>query len=49
MLGIPLGMLTWTVEVRSLWIARSVDISVNAATVELSYLAKQYLKLDTEE
>lgn len=36
-------------EVHSSWVARSVDISVDAATEELSYLAKQYLKLETED
>jgi hypothetical protein len=36
-------------EVHSSWVARSVDISGDAATEELSYLAKQYLKLETEE
>ncbi|KAF3011042.1 hypothetical protein E8E13_011043 [Curvularia kusanoi] len=36
-------------EVHSSWVARSVDISENTATEELSYLAKQYLTLETDE
>lgn len=36
-------------EVHSSWVARCVDISENTATEELSYLAKQYLTLETEK
>lgn len=35
-------------EVHSSWVARCVDISEDTATEELSYLAKQYLTLETE-
>ena len=36
-------------EIHSSWVARSVDIIMKAATENLSYLVKQYLKLEAGE